>query len=172
MCCHIDDGPKIRLLGTSACRGAALREQTNWIHLMMRGQCVAVFKASGYCFGLLPLSCLLGSASGSMSSKSEREARGNAAAPAAEDEPGKRGDEPRLGCMCSAPARLLAALERVDLEDSVGSRVLVASCTLWEEREGELLGFKAGDCDLLAFDVMEGAAREVMAGDWNLVFFS
>ncbi len=158
-------------LDTSACRGAALREQTNWIHLMMRGHCVAVFNASGYCFGLLPLSCLLGSASGSMSSKSEREERGNAAAPAAEDKPGKRGDEPRLGFICSAPARILAALERVDLEDGVGSRVLGDSCTLWEAREGEL-GFKAGDCDLLAFDGMEGAAREVMTGDWTLVFFS
>jgi len=39
----------------------------------------------------------------------------------------------------------------------------------WEERAGEAMGFKAGDCDLLPFDAMEGVGREVMAGDCDLV---
>ena len=62
------------------------------------------------CVHRLGLSCFLGSARGSISGKSEREARGDAAAPEDSGELDGRGDEPMAGEVCAAPARSLPAL--------------------------------------------------------------
>ena len=54
------------------------------------------------CVHRLGLSCFLGSARGSISGKSEREARGDAAAPEDSGELDGRGDEPMAGEVCAA----------------------------------------------------------------------
>ena len=94
----------------------------------------------------------------------DRRPRGDATASEEKGETGGRGDEPRVGVECSTPERTLPVLGLGALAATLGSWCELGGIFLGA-MAGEPMGFKAGDCDLLALGVMEGVPREVIAGD-------